>query len=274
MTQEILRKALELVDGGQRIAMATVVVAKGSVPGKSGARLFVTESGAVHGTVGGAGLEERVKAACRAALESGRGAIHHFDLQFYKEGGLDSLCGGSVDIVTEILQPRPHILICGGGHVGLEVAKLLDQVEYSYSILDDRPEYASNDRFPRARDRFALKPAEFFEGRDLTPFTHMLLLGYSHRIDTEILFHAATRYDRWIGIIASRAKRKEMLHRVKARGITETQLSRVEMPVGLPIGAETPAEIAVSIVASILKQWKGADAVAPQPAVEIPSGHP
>lgn len=256
MSREILDKALELLDLGKTVAMATVVQAKGSVPGKQGAKMLLLPDGTQHGTVGGAGLEEKVKKACREALQSGRGGVFHFDLMVYKEGGLDSLCGGSVDICIEVLVPKPHILICGGGHVGLEVAKLCDQLEYGCSVLDDRAEYASAGRFPRARRLFVAKPDDFFAAADLAPFTHMLLLGYSHQIDTEILHHAVQRFPGWIGVIASQTKQKEMFHRVKARGVTDAQLARVEAPVGLPIGAESPAEIAVSILGSIIRSAK------------------
>ena len=123
MSETILRKALELLDQGKTVAMATVVDAKGSVPGKQGAKMIVLADGTFFGTVGGAGLEENIKEACREGLRTGTGGLHHFELQSYKEDGLDSLCGGSVDIVVEVLAPKPHLLLCGGGHVGLEVVR-------------------------------------------------------------------------------------------------------------------------------------------------------
>lgn len=270
MTQEILRRALDCVDRGMRVAMASVVQARGSVPGKPGARMLVPETGPVEGTVGGAGLEEKVKDLCREALKTGIGGIHHFDLMHYKEGALDSLCGGSVEVVVEVLLPRPHVLICGGGHVGREVARLCDQLDYAYSVLDDRPEFSDIVRFPHARNRFVSMPEAFFKSQDLTAFTHLLVVGYSHRIDTDILFHAAERYRRWIGVIASATKKREMIRRVRARGISEELLSNVECPVGLSIGAVTPAEIAVAILGSIIRTVKGTAPVAS--SEELPTG--
>jgi xanthine dehydrogenase accessory factor len=256
VSRQIMRKVAELLDAGTPFVLCTVASSKGSVPAKVGAKMIVQADGATLGTVGGAGLEEKVKKLARECLSTRRGGIHRFDLAYYKEGGLDSLCGGSVDVLVEYMASAPHILICGGGHVGLEVARLCDQLEYHYSVLDDRAEYASKERFPRARGVFVAPPAEFFPRQDLTPYSHMILLGYSHKIDTDILFECVRRFPGWIGVIASKMKRKEMFMRLKARGVAEGELARVEAPVGVSIGSETPAECAVSILASIIRQHK------------------
>jgi xanthine dehydrogenase accessory factor len=258
---EIQRKILALAEAGRAFAVATVAEARGSVPGKPGAKLVVEEGGACTGTVGGAGLEEKVKALCRKALAEGKGGLHSFDLQHYKEGGLDSLCGGSVTVFVEVHAPGPHLLVCGGGHCGLEVARLAVGLGWGVSVLDDRAEYADPARFPGARRTIHAGPEAFFASEDLSPYTHVLLVGWSHRVDTELLFHLAGRFPRWIGLVASKSKRAEMFRRLKARGLTDAQLDRVAAPVGLPIGAETPAEIAVSIAAQIISQVRKAAVV-------------
>jgi xanthine dehydrogenase accessory factor len=171
---------------------------------------------------------------------------------YYKEGALDSLCGGSVQILVEYMAPIPHVLIAGGGHCGLEVAKLCDQLGYFHSVLDDRAEYASRGRFPTAKRHIHATPETFFAAEDLSPYTHVLLVGWSHKIDTDLLFHLVPKFPRWIGLISSKTKKLEMFRRLKARGIAEEQLGRVVAPVGMPIGAESPAEIAVSILGQII----------------------
>lgn len=253
----VYRKIIELIDQGRTFAVATVAEAKGSVPGKQGVKMIVFPDGRQFGTVGGAGLEEKVKALARKALETGKGGLQKFDLMYYKEGALDSLCGGSVVIMIEVHKAVPHILIAGGGHCGYEVARLCDQLGYFHSVLDDRPEFASKERFPNAKNAIVAKPGEFFQKHDVSPYTHVLILGYSHRIDTDLLFDLLPRFPGWIGCISSKTKRLEMSRRLKARGITDEQLARVEAPVGLAIGAESPAEIAVSILGSIIQNIKG-----------------
>jgi xanthine dehydrogenase accessory factor len=258
-------KILELMDQGLAFAVATVAEARGSVPGKEGAKMILLPDGAQFGTVGGAGLEEKVKAFCRQALDQKKGGLHRFDLMYYKEGALDSLCGGSVQIMIEYVPSVPHILIAGGGHCGLEVARVLGQLGYFFSVLDDRQAYASRDRFPGARRTLRATPEEFFGREDLSPYSHVLLVGWSHKIDTDLLYHLVQKFPRWIGLISSKTKKLEMFRRLKARGIPEETLGRVVTPVGLPIGAQTPAEIAVSIAAQIVesvrKPGQGAEGV-------------
>ncbi len=150
-----------------------------------------------------------------------------------------------------------HLLLCGGGHVGLDVARLCDQLGYGYSVLDDRPEFAGRERFPTARQLHVGRPETFFPAHDLGAFTHVLLLGYSYKIDTEALYQCVTRFGGHIGFICSKLKRREMFASLRDRGISEVQLARVEAPLGLSIGAETPAEIAVSILGSIIEHQLG-----------------
>jgi xanthine dehydrogenase accessory factor len=252
----VQEQILRLLDEGKAFAVATVAEARGSVPGKPGAKLVYLPDGTQYGTVGGAGLEEKVKALCRKALEERKGGLHSFDLMYYKEGALDSLCGGSVRILIEYMAPIPHLLIAGGGHCGLEIARLCDQLGYFHSVLDDRAEYASRERFPHARRVLHATPEEFFAREDLSPYSHVVLVGWSHKIDTELLYHLVQKFPRWIGAIASKTKRLEMFRRLRARGIPEEALARVAAPVGLPIGAETPAEIAVSILAQVIRSVK------------------
>jgi len=246
-------KILELIDQGQAFAVATVAEARGSVPGKEGAKMILLPDGTQFGTVGGAGLEEKVKAFCRQALDQRKGGLHRFDLKYYKEGALDSLCGGSVEIMIEYMPSVPHVLIAGGGHCGLEVARVMGQLGYFYSVLDDREAFAKPERFPGARRTLRATPEEFFSREDLSPYSHVLLVGWSHKIDTELLFHLVQKFPRWIGLISSRTKKLEMFRRLRARGIPEEALGRIVAPVGLPIGAQTPAEIAVSIAAQIVE---------------------
>jgi xanthine dehydrogenase accessory factor len=267
VARKILRRASELADAGQPFALCTVIATRGSVPGKVGAKMIVERDGTPFGTVGGAGLEEKTKALARECLAKKKSGLFKFDLAYFRPGALDSLCGGSVEIQVEYMGAVPHVLICGGGHVGLEVTRLLEQLDYVYSVLDDRAEYAGRERFPKAHGLFAAKPEEFFPSADLGRYSHIIVLGYSHRVDTDILLHCCKRFTGYVGVISSKLKRREMFARVKERGATDAELARVEAPLGIPIGAESPAEIAVSIVGGIIAHHKGvARALAPQPS--------
>jgi len=257
VSRKVLRRASELADQGRPFALCTVISTRGSVPGKAGAKMVVTPDGVQFGTVGGAGLEEKTKTLARQCIADRKSGVFKFDLAYFRPGALDSLCGGSVEILVEYMGAVPHLLICGGGHVGLEVAKLCDQLEYVYSVVDDRAEFASPERFPSAKGHFCATPEDFFPSADLSAYSHILVLGYSHRVDTDILYWCCKRFPGYTGVISSKLKRKEMFARVKERGVTDGELGNVHAPLGLDIGAESPAEIAVSIMGGVIAHHKG-----------------
>jgi xanthine dehydrogenase accessory factor len=254
MDRRLTREALRLLDAHQPFVRATVVKAVGSVPGKLGAAMIVRSDGSTLGTVGGAQLEEEVKSLARGAFDRREGDLHHFDLQAWKPGGLASLCGGSVEIAIEYVPARPNLLLWGGGHVALALANLLPTLEYDYSVADDRPEWIGVDRFPNAERREAVEPERLFDVFDPASFTHLYLLGYDARKDLEVLARAIERFPNAIGLIASASKREHMFSTLRERGVPREALARIRSPVGVPIGAETPPEIAVSIVAEIVRE--------------------
>jgi xanthine dehydrogenase accessory factor len=261
VSRKVMRRAAELLDAGVSFALCTVVSTRGSVPGKVGAKMIVLRDGSQFGTVGGAGLEERVKELGRRCVMERKTQTSRYELAFNRPGALDSLCGGAVEILVEYMGAVPHVLICGGGHVGLEVARLCDQLEYVYSVLDDRADFASRERFAGARELHVGHPGSFFPDRDLSGYSHIILLGYSYKIDTEALYQAVTRHPGYVGLICSKLKRREMFAKLRERGVPETELERIEAPLGVAILAETPAEIAVSILASIIHHHKRASGV-------------
>jgi xanthine dehydrogenase accessory factor len=268
VSRKVMRRAADLLDGGESFALCTVVSARGSVPGKTGAKMIVRADGSQFGTVGGAGLEEKVKDLGRRCIDERRTLTQRFELATGRPGALDSLCGGAVEILVEFMGAVPHVLICGGGHVGLEVARLCDQLEYVYSVLDDRAEFASRERFPSARELHVGHPEQFFPAHAgaLTHYSHVVLLGYSYKIDTEALYQCVTRFSGFTGLICSRLKRREMFAKLRERGVAEADLARVQAPLGVSIAAETPAEIAVSILGSIIQHHKRASTSATSPS--------
>lgn len=253
MDRRTAREALRLIELHQPFVKATVVAATGSVPGKLGATMIVRADGTALGTVGGASLEEEVKARAVRAIERRAGELAHFDLAAWKRGGLPSLCGGSVDIALEFVPARPNLLLWGGGHVAEAVARLLPPLEFDHSVADDRPEYVGRERFPAAERREVVAPGHLFDTFDPAQFTHLYLLGYDALRDLEVLAEAIDRFPNTIGLIASASKREHLFARLRERGVSREALARVRSPVGLEIGAETPAEIAVSIVAEVVR---------------------
>ena len=269
MDRRTEREALRLLERHRSFVRAVVVRTGGSVPGKLGATMIVRDDGSTLGTVGGAALEEEVKRRAVEAIERHRGDLLHFDLAAWKEGGLPSLCGGSVDVALEYVAPRPNLLLWGGGHVAQAVARLLPALEFDHSVADDRPDYVRSDLFPDADRHEVVAPGELFDAFSPAEFTHLLVLGYDAAKDGEVLFEAIARFPNTIGLIASAPKREHMYARLRDRGVGREALARIRSPVGLAIGAQSPAEIAVSIVAEIVRDLHPAPLrtrPAPEPA--------
>lgn len=252
----LLREMLRLSERREPFAVCTVVETQGSVPGRLGSTMVVAASGATRGTVGGAGLEEKVKAAALEALRTGKGGLHHYDLAHWKPQGLNSVCGGSVDVSILVHRPLPHLLILGGGHCGKALSELAQPLDWDVTIVDARAEYANPERFPAALATHAEDPAAWCRRNDLSPYTHAYLLGHSWELDTETLHALLPRFEGFIGVIGSQAKRTSMFQALRTRGVPSQELDRIRCPIGADIGAESPEEIAVSIAAEIISTLK------------------
>lgn len=250
------RHMLDLAERRHPFAVCTVVHTDGSVPGKVGSTMVVTAEGRTHGTVGGAGLEERVKAAAVEALRTGHGTLLHYDLAKWKEGGLNAVCGGSVDVSVLVHRALPHLLLYGGGHCGKALADIATTLDWDASVVDLRAEYANRERFPNAVDVVAGEPAAWTKAADLSGVTHAYLLGHSWEVDTAILAELLPRFDGFVGVIGSQAKRRSMFEELRRRGVPQAQVDRVVCPIGVDVGAESPEEIAVAVAAEVIQSLK------------------
>ena len=279
MTRAVLTWVLERLERGESVAMASVIEASGSVPGKPGARLALTPSGARFGTIGGAGLELKVEDALRGMLNGGRqqvrekgGRVETFVLYKDAKGEeatpLDSLCGGRVTVAMEVMDPMPHVLIAGGGHVGRAVAIVCDTLGWSHSVFDVRAEYADAERYPFASELHAGSVSGFLEGEDsdsLVRFSDVLLLGHDWAVDQEFLLGVLGRIESGarprIGAIGSTVKWNAFREAAVDAGVSEEAVDSVRCPIGLDIGADSPEEIAVAVCAEIMSLEKRGDSL-------------
>ena len=275
----MLTWVLERLERGESVAMASVIEASGSVPGKPGARLALTPSGARFGTIGGAGLELKVEDALRGMLNGGSqqvrekgGRVETFVLYKDAKGEeatpLDSLCGGRVTVAMEVMDPMPHVLIAGGGHVGRAVAIVCDTLGWSHSVFDVRGEYADAERYPFASELHAGSVSGFLEGEDsdsLARFSDVLLLGHDWAVDQEFLLGVLGRLEGGarprVGAIGSTVKWNAFREAAVDAGVSEEALDSVRCPIGLDIGADSPEEIAVAVCAEIMSLEKRGDSL-------------
>ncbi len=278
---EVLRWALDGADAGSRAVVASVLSKTGSVPGKPGARMAlrcIDGTEAWRGTVGGAGLEERVKARMRDLLHAPRrpdGEVLTFGLTPGAKGfevqPLDSLCGGKVTVTVEVFEAVPHLLLMGGGHCAAAIADLAHRLGWRTSVQDTRAAFAGPEHHPHAVERHVGAVDAFFDAESahtLGRFSDILLLGHDHGEDRARLHGvlglmveagqrpgvgAAPR----LGCIGSRAKWTSFREGAVSGGLPEDAVDAVACPIGINIGAESPEEISVAVVASIIAARSG-----------------
>jgi|TARA_B110000263_G_scaffold90541_1_gene79150 xanthine dehydrogenase accessory factor len=233
--------------------------------------MAVTES-EVYGTVGGAGLELKVMNHLREILETNEGRIETYQLQKEASGGggtpLNSLCGGILTVSMEVIQPMPHILLAGGGHCAQAIADASAPLGWSVSVLDARPEYASEELWPDAEECIASQPGGFLAREtteSLARFSHILLLGHDWAIDEALLIGLLDRTEGRprIGCIGSRSKWQAFEKSALDSGHSQELLDTVICPIGVSIGAESPQEIAIAVLAQIIAEIKGVEPTSP-----------
>ena len=173
-----------------------------------------------------------------------------------------------MDVYIEPVFPEEHFVIYGAGHVSEAVSRIATDLEFRVSVVDDREEWLNVERFPTA-DRTTLDPRRHARGLESDARTYILITTHDHALDQDLLEILISRPFSWLGVIGSRAKIAKFFLRLKAAGIDEGLFARVHAPVGLDLGAETPAEIAVAILAEVIRVRRRT-ARPPQPLSEIP----
>ena len=173
--------------------------------------------------------------------------------------------------------PRCRLLIVGGGHVGKAVAELAAELEFDIWVVDDRAEFTSPERFPRAERRISGPIERVLPDLEITPDTYCLIVTRGHNHDEEALLHLADRGARYVGLIGSRRKIKLIFDDLLAEGVSREALAKVHAPLGIDIGSQTVPEIAVSICAELVAHRnlrRGSRPAERGPAVKPPgTGH-
>lgn len=248
---EISEALAQLLERGERAALATVVRTSGSTPQKVGARMLRYADGRTLGTVGGGHIELVVLEALDRCLSLGRARTLSWDLS----RDLGMCCGGRMEVLVEPIEGMPRLIVFGAGHVGRATAALAQRVGFRVTVVDEREDLNDDARFEGCTLLHA-EPAEAL--RELTPTSEdwLLIVTHDHQLDERALEAALLVPHRYIGMIGSRRKVVRILERVHARR-GELDLTRLFAPVGLALGALGPEEIAVSIVAELVALRRG-----------------
>ncbi|MBI5432902.1 MAG: XdhC family protein [Planctomycetes bacterium] len=243
---------------GEPCALATIVKTRGSTPGKTTMRMLVRRDGSFLGTVGGGCLESEVLEAALQCMRDELSRTLSFSLNERDYPGSGLLCGGQVEVFVEAIV-EPRLFLFGGGHVSGAIAKLARMVGFHVTVGDDRDEFASLARHPDAHEA-TVGPFDEL-ARALAPADDgfLVIATRGHDQDGEVLealWRAGCR-PRYLAMIGSRAKRAQLFADLRQRGVDAGFLERVRSPMGLPIGARTHEEIAVSVVAELIQVRRG-----------------
>lgn len=252
---KLFAELARLTDAGEPCALCTVVKTSGSTPGKTSMKMLVLRDGTFLGTVGGGCLEAEVLEAALDSMRDERPRLLAFALneRDYPDSGL--LCGGNLEILVEpIVEPR--LVLFGGGHVSAAVAHLARGVGFHVTVCDDREDFATAERHPDAHATVCAPFAELAGRIAPAEDAYVLAVTRGHDQDGEILraLHAAGARPRYLGMIGSKAKRVQVEDKLRAAGVGDDFLARVRSPMGLPIGARTHEEIALSVVAEMVRE--------------------
>ncbi len=257
MTRTLFGAVDEALARGEAVALVTVVRAQGSTPQRVGARMLVYEDGRTLGTIGGGCYEQDALGKARLALQTGRPTLAHYDLNddFAEEHGL--ICGGRMDVFIEAVAPTPRVCVIGAGHVGYHTARLAATAGFRVVVVDDRASFADPARFPTAERVDVADIPDWLRTADIGPRDYLVIVTRGHREDLDALRAALERETAYVGLIGSRAKIARLHARLDEQGDDVSRLARVHAPIGLDLGAVTPEEIAVSIVAELIAHRRG-----------------
>jgi xanthine dehydrogenase accessory factor len=250
--QDVLRELSDILAKGETAVLVTVVATHGSVPRKAGARMLVKQDGSTVGTVGGGSVEHTIKEKAMELMHSGEAQILHFDLSG-KEGGTGMICGGQIDAFFEPMVAPETLYMCGAGHIAQATAAIGKMLGFRVVIIDQRPEYNNPERFPDADQLITDDFATAIPSLGIDSKGYIIIYTYAHTRDEECLRLALATGAKYVGMIGSKKKVKEIKERLLASGISQAQLDAVHSPIGLDINAETPEEVAVSILAEIIQ---------------------
>jgi xanthine dehydrogenase accessory factor len=243
---------------GRRCVLLTVLGTRGFTPRKSGSHMLLADDGSTHGTIGGGAIELEALAAAGDLLASGD-TSRIIERHLTQELGM--CCGGEMTLHLEVVSAAPSLLVVGAGHIGRSVALLARGCGFVVTVIDERPEWADPARFPGVRVQ-CRGPEEYLREHPRGPRDYVVVVTHDHPLDQRVVESLLGRPPSFLGMVGSIPKHRKFVQRLRARGFDEAAIARLRTPLGVEIGASTPEEIAVSIVAELIATRRGI-AVAP-----------
>jgi xanthine dehydrogenase accessory factor len=263
----------EMLERHESIAMATLVGARGSSSARVGSRMWIGPDGAAIGavTIGGC-VDARAIELSGEVLADGNPRRVEMSLGDADAQAIGMTCAGTIELLVERvdrdseaaramldqLKTTRTLIIVGGGEVGAALARIARTLDLRVVIVDGRERLANADRFPDADEVRVGIPSEIVGAMPLTPSVALVLVSHEYKYDLPILRAALASDVGYVGMLGGRKRRDAMKDLLREDGVPDEALTRLHTPIGLAIGAESPAEIAVSIAAELVKDWKRA----------------
>ncbi len=256
---EILIEATRLLGKGKIVAFCTVIEKKGSGPRDVGAKMLVDEEGKNFGTIGGGNVERALIDESLKAIKEHKSKTITFNLNKSRVKGTvgtGMICGGELTVLADVIEPTPRLVIIGAGHVAFPLAALANVVGFRIAVVDDEHKLANKENFPMAEDIIAGDYSQVLSGFELTPRDIVVIAHGEPEHDYAALKNIIQKNVAYVGLLGSRTKASILTQRLRIDGVNEEYVKKLHAPLGLDIGAETPEEIGISILAEIIQSLR------------------
>ena len=252
MSDALLEELVAARKARTACALVTVAETKGSVPRAAGAKMLVYADGRTSGTIGGGKFEALVVEEAAARVRAKTPVLKSFPLREGESDSFGAICGGEATVLIEPQAVNEAIYLVGGGHCARAIAKLASDAGFFVTMIEDRPEFLQH--LPTNVSAVAdTAPAEFIRAHEWQADEALVIVSRNHEIDREALAAAVEQSGHgYIGMIGSRRKVRMVFDALRERGVAEENLARIYAPLGFDIGADSPAEIAISALAEII----------------------
>jgi xanthine dehydrogenase accessory factor len=255
--KDVLEAALRAERDGEAAALVTVVATEGSTPQKAGAKMLVYPDGRIVGTIGGGCVEAEMTWRARQVIESRKPQMASYELTADQAGEDGLVCGGRMQVFIEPVEGTPTLCLFGAGHVAQPLARMAKAAGFRVEVVDDRVKFANRERFPDVDlllvEEFDQAASRMTLGRN----TYAVVVTRGHRGDSEALQSVVGKGLRYVGLLGSRPKLVHLVAGLEVKGVPPEALGEIRCPLGIEIGAVSPEEIAVSILAEMIAIRRG-----------------
>jgi xanthine dehydrogenase accessory factor len=250
--EDVYQEICNLQRQGRCAVLATIIEAHGSIPSVVGAKMLVRDDGSIVGTIGGGCVEDHTRMRALQVMKEEKAKILDFSLDQDPGDDPGLVCGGTLRVFMEPVLPAPLLYVFGAGHVGLSIYKVALLAGFQPIVVDDRQSYANCERFPDAREVHAADIEQTMAKLAPPDSAFIAIATRGHRHDMRVLRWALKTKARYIGMIGSGRKTLTAFEELKREGHTAESFERVYSPIGLQLGAVTPEEIAIAVVAEMI----------------------